>query len=107
MKQKLFDSSLMFYNFAFGSVTIRRNVRPEIRAESGNPHGSSKLRFREFAADRLTGSNRVEKMFDRALKELSNDVHVDEICIQIRQVIFIYSMHLFISTDSRMNETIG
>ena len=94
----------MLYNFVFEYVSIGRSVRPEYRAEAGNPHGTSERRFREFAAERLAGSDRVEKMFDRALKELSNDVHFDEICIQIRQVILIYSTHISSDFPGLVNE---
>ncbi len=63
---------LILYRKSFGSNGIWPNVCPQIRPEQQRQwkERTPDARFREFAAERFDGSNRVQRNVDRAFHEL-------------------------------------
>ena len=59
-----------FYILSFGSVTIRRNVRPKMNADRLR-HLLTLFRNSPFAAKRFVRSDRTQKILLRASSDLS------------------------------------
>ena len=65
------------YILSFGLVTIGRRVWPETcKNRFGVARAISRQfrHFQPFTAERVTGSTRTQKTFDRAFKDLSNGI---------------------------------